>query len=132
MEAQRTPEPDQFSEYFGIFVASGKALNRGDMERACREWVSLGEQDRLGAIEDARKTCMSASGPAFVPFPSNHLRAKGWTRVALPRTLPAITAKETARADKALDLIEDLKRLQAARRAAGHARGATEAVEREQ
>lgn len=86
---EMAPQSD-FQEYFGIFVAAGKPLNEVDMRRAAMQWVSMTEEDRRGALLDARRTCVLASSAHFVPFPINHLLARGWTRVALVRTLPTL------------------------------------------
>lgn len=85
------PEVHPFDAYFGVFLASGRPLSEHDRMRACQMWISLDGRERPGwqhaAMTDAIDVCRNASHPRFVPLPVNHLIAKPWTRVAMPRTL---------------------------------------------
>lgn len=86
--AELTPAPmSGFERYFGIFVASGKPLNRHDMIRAQAKWSTMNYHDQFAATQHALKLC-SETDPQFVPAPERHLSTQPWTRIAMPRTLP--------------------------------------------
>jgi hypothetical protein len=77
-----------FEEFIGIFTAAGKPLNAGDIAGARVFWATLSFSDRWEAVAAIDKQLRATENPAFMPLPSSFLRAKPWTRVAQPRTLP--------------------------------------------
>jgi hypothetical protein len=89
-DLERKEPSDRWSLYWGLFVASGKALNRRDEERACRQFLSLQGDAQVFAVMDAGQNFSNGTwpNPELTPFPNNHLTSEPWTRVAAQRTLP--------------------------------------------
>lgn len=93
-----------FERFFGLFLAAGKALHKGDMIRAQAMWTRLKPEDQRAAFLDAEQQLMRTSSARFVPLPENYLSARPWTRTALPRTLPYIDGKMDAELAKRLEV----------------------------
>lgn len=111
----RSETRDDFEKYIGAFLSAGKALNRGDVERACREWVSLDPHDRVLALRDAFRAIGEASAAKYIPLPANHLVSRAWTRRAVDGARP-MTKGEQINAE-ARRMLEEELREEAERRA---------------
>jgi hypothetical protein len=75
-------------QFIGLFLAAGKPLNKGDMQRAKSRWCELSPEDQTAAFNAAHGKLIQTADPQFIPLPANFLSAKSWTRSAPPRTLP--------------------------------------------
>jgi hypothetical protein len=75
-------------QFIGLFLAAGKPLNKGDMQRAKSRWCELSPEDQTAAFNTAHEKLIQTADPQFIPLPANFLSAKSWTRSAPPRTLP--------------------------------------------
>ena len=84
---------DQFREYIEIFGSAGTEISKIDVIRAFGVWNGLPMETRVAALEHALELCLHTK-TRFIPKPVNHLLDEGWTRVAMPRTLPYIDPKE--------------------------------------
>jgi len=104
-------------QFIGLFLAAGKPLNKGDMQRAKSRWCELSPEDQTAAFNAAHEKLIQTADPQFIPLPANFLSAKSWTRSAPPRTLPVEQIdkpKKSKRAEEREALIrqavEDIKR----------------------
>lgn len=91
LATRRNHEEGMFEELMGLFLASGKALNAGDVAAARVQWVYLiareGREHGLQALAAAEKQLRATESVQYMPLPANFLRARPWTRTAPPRTL---------------------------------------------
>lgn len=101
------PPMHGFEEFIGLFLAAGKPVNPGDVIQAQAKWVTLNEESKLLAFQDARQQLMRTRDARYMPLPANYLAARPWTRTAPARTLPYIDPKT----EKALDTHSEVSKL---------------------
>lgn len=100
---------EMFQDFFGLFVAAGKALSHWDMQRACTRWVSLSDEEKPLALECARQTCVETGNPRYLALPANFLDSKPWTRVAMLRSLPVLKPQDLRAIERHKEMMDILE-----------------------